>query len=60
MITYSIADVNCSGCSLCIKACPSGAITFKGKKQPVVLDKKKCSKCGACYDVCKLGAVTVN
>ena len=59
LITYYIDEEKCNGCSLCVKACPEGAITFMGKKKPVVLDQKKCIKCGACYDVCKLCAIEV-
>ncbi len=59
LITYQIIEEKCPGCGLCIKACPQEAITARGKKQPVVLDREKCIKCGACYDVCKLGAIEV-
>lgn len=57
LVTYLIDEAKCPGCGQCVKACPVEAITFMGKKKPVVLDQKKCIKCGSCYDVCKLDAV---
>ena len=59
LITYQIIEEKCPGCRLCVKACPVEAITFMGKKKPVVLDQEQCIKCGICYDVCKLGAIKV-
>ena len=57
LVTYLIDEEKCPGCGLCVKDCPVEAITFMGKKNPVVLDQEKCIKCGACYDVCKLDAI---
>jgi NADH-quinone oxidoreductase subunit F len=54
---YYIIEEKCPGCGICVKECPQEAITFMGKKKPVVLDESKCIKCGMCYDVCKMGAV---
>jgi NADH-quinone oxidoreductase subunit F len=57
LIHYYIIEDKCPGCGLCVKECPQEAITFMGKKKPVVLDESKCIKCGVCGDVCKLEAV---
>jgi len=59
LLQYYIIDEKCVGCRLCEKACPVAAITFMGKKKPVVLDQEKCIKCGICKDVCNLDAVGV-
>ncbi len=60
LISYQIIDEKCPGCSLCVKNCPQGAITFKSKGKPVVIDQEKCIKCGLCFDVCtKYEAVAI-
>jgi NADH:ubiquinone oxidoreductase subunit F (NADH-binding)/(2Fe-2S) ferredoxin/Pyruvate/2-oxoacid:ferredoxin oxidoreductase delta subunit len=56
LITFGIDPDSCTGCGLCMKNCPSGAITGE-KKQPHVLDTEKCIKCAICYDVCKFDAI---
>lgn len=57
LIHYYIIEEKCPGCGLCVKECPQEAITFMGKKKPVVLDESKCIKCGICGDVCKMDAI---
>jgi NADH-quinone oxidoreductase subunit F len=46
----------CKGCGLCIKSCPTGAISGE-KKKPHQIDPELCIKCGACATACKLQAV---
>ncbi|MCK4517047.1 MAG: 4Fe-4S binding protein, partial [Spirochaetaceae bacterium] len=48
----------CTGCLLCTKNCPQGAISGK-KKEPQRIDAEKCIKCGICRDVCRFDAVLV-
>ncbi len=59
LITYSISEEYCKGCGLCLKQCPTGAITGS-KKALHVIDEGLCIKCGKCFDVCNVDAVIKN
>lgn len=39
------------GCTICLNACPLGAISFDGNNRPVV-DERLCNGCGACEQAC--------
>ncbi len=58
LITYRIDTQKCTGCRVCLKACPVEAI--KGEKnQPHVIDKTLCTQCGSCKEVCKFDAIVI-
>jgi NADH-quinone oxidoreductase subunit F len=56
LTTFVISEENCTGCMVCIKACPVEAITGK-KKELHVIDQELCTQCGACRTVCRFDAV---
>jgi NADH-quinone oxidoreductase subunit F len=53
---YAIEEGKCTGCHVCVAACPGGAITGE-RKQAHVIDQGECVSCGACFDVCRMGAI---
>ncbi len=53
---YDIDPEVCTGCTLCAKNCPSGAIIGKRKfAHAIIVDR--CTGCGACADACPKQAV---
>lgn len=48
----------CTGCTMCLKACPFEAITMVEKK--AVIDLDKCTLCSSCVEACrKFGAIEI-
>ena len=58
LIQYFVIAEKCTGCGVCRRNCPQGAISGE-KKEPHVIDQEKCIKCGLCYDLCKFDAIGV-
>ncbi len=58
LISYSVLEENCTGCMVCLRSCPTGAI--QGAKREVHhIDAEKCNRCGTCFSLCKFDAVQV-
>lgn len=58
LTTYVIDPELCSGCGLCQRNCPAGAISGEPKAAHEI-DLGQCIKCGNCIDICKFNAVKV-
>ncbi len=56
LISYSIIEDKCVGCTACARACPVSCISGK-VKEPHIINQEECIKCGRCFDVCKFDAV---
>lgn len=54
MADISIITENCTGCKLCLRACPFGAIEIENRKANIL---DNCTLCGACLDSCKFEAI---
>ena len=59
LVRYNIDNQKCTGCTLCFRNCPVGAITGE-KRSPHFIDNAICIKCGVCYYKCKFDAVSVS
>ena len=56
LLTYTILEEFCKGCTMCARVCPAGAIVGE-RKQPHRIVQEICIKCGACFETCKFKAI---
>ena len=61
MGVVSIDDASCTGCGLCVKACPSGAIEMREGKRVRMIEAElvPCVACGDCQAICQPGSVAI-
>ncbi len=56
LFQFEIESEPCTGCTACLKVCPTDAILGE-RKQPHEIQQDLCIKCGECYAVCKFDAI---
>jgi ferredoxin len=59
LITYEVVAALCTGCMICARNCPVGAISGE-KGQPHVIDTETCTRCGVCQSLCNFDAIVVH
>lgn len=59
LMHFHIHEEKCTGCTLCFRNCPVGAISGE-KRTPHYIDLKLCIKCGICFEKCKFDAVIIS
>jgi len=58
LVRFAIDAETCKGCGLCLRECPTKAISGE-KKEPHHIDSELCVQCGVCYEDCPFDAVIV-
>lgn len=56
LLTYTIIEDKCIGCTACARVCPVNCISG-AVKEAHVIDQDQCIKCGQCFDKCKFDAI---
>ena len=57
IMAVEIDAQKCTGCGVCIKACPFGAISLDDGV--AVIDEDICTECGMCIDECPCDAISL-
>jgi len=59
LITYTVDEDKCTGCTVCAKNCPVNAISGD-RKQVHFINQDACIKCGVCFSKCKFDAIKLS
>jgi len=56
LLRYTINPATCTGCTACVKVCPTSAITGE-RRAAHTIDTATCIRCDACFQTCKFDAI---
>ena len=59
LLTYTVEESKCTGCTVCAKNCPTKAIDGERKKVHFIR-QDACIRCGMCFSKCKFEAITLS
>lgn len=59
MAAPEIDTDECSGCGICVDACPEGVLDIVGSTAAVV-NEDSCIECGECAEECPMGAIVLD
>ena len=60
-VSIKIDEDSCTGCVLCVLACPTECLDFdEDRTLPVVIDATNCLVCHNCEDQCAFSAIDVS
>ncbi|PKP15565.1 MAG: NADH-quinone oxidoreductase subunit F, partial [Bacteroidetes bacterium HGW-Bacteroidetes-22] len=59
LLTYSVNEAKCTGCTVCARNCPVNAIDGERKKGHSIR-QDACIKCGLCFTKCKFDAIELS
>jgi heterodisulfide reductase subunit A len=55
-VVSQVVERRCSGCGLCVEACPYGARAFDEEQMVALVKEALCQGCGVCSGLCPNGA----